>query len=103
NFTACFGESWPARDLRRLAMPLLAISGEDSPAVTRRLTDKLVDAAGDAAGEVTAARLFGAGHMAPLTHAAVVNALIARHIRLAGESGARESRSGSFRRSSAAA
>src|SRR3546814_12507331 len=22
NFTACFGESWPARDLRRLALPL---------------------------------------------------------------------------------
>jgi len=99
NFTACFGESWPLSDLRRLTMPLLAISGEDSPAVTRRLTDKLIDAA----GEATAARLFGAGHMAPLTHAAAVNALIERHVRLAEENSASAPQGASFRRPSAAA
>jgi pimeloyl-ACP methyl ester carboxylesterase len=99
NFTACFGESWPLSDLRRLAIPLLAISGEDSPAVTRRLTDKLIDAA----GEATAARLFGAGHMAPLTHAAAVNALIERHVRLAEEISASAPQGAPFRQPSAAA
>lgn len=99
NFTACLGESWPLAEVSRLAMPLLAISGEASPAVTRRLTDKLVDAA----GEATAARLFGAGHMAPLTHPAAVNALIERHVRLAEAADASAPRGASFRRRDAAA
>jgi pimeloyl-ACP methyl ester carboxylesterase len=99
NFTACFGESWPAGEVSRLTMPLLAVSGSDSPAVGRWLTDKLVDAA----REATAARLFGAGHMAPLTHAAVVNTLIERHVRLAEENDASVPQGAPFRQSSAAA
>lgn len=99
NFTACFGESWPVRELRRLAMPLLAISGAQSPAVAQCLTDKIVDTA----GEVTAARLFDAGHMAPLTHAPVVNALIERHVRRCEENGAAHFRGAPFRRRRAAA
>jgi pimeloyl-ACP methyl ester carboxylesterase len=79
NFTACFGETWHPSDAAGLAMPLLTIAGGRSPAVARHLVDKLVDAAPD----VTAARHFDAGHMAPLTHAASVNDLIERHIRLA--------------------
>lgn len=77
NFTACFGESWPVWELRHLSVPLLAICGENSPEVGRRIVDKLVDAAPD----VISARLFGAGHMAPVTHPTAVNALIERHIR----------------------
>lgn len=99
NFTACLGESWPLSDLRRLTMPLLVIGGDRSPAVTRCLTDKIVDAA----GEVTAARLFGAGHMAPLSHPAAVNALVGRHVRLAEQTAAARSRGAPFRRSNAAA
>lgn len=79
NFVACFGETWHLSEIGQLAMPLLTITGERSPAVARHLVDKLVDAARD----VTAARLFDAGHMAPLTHAADVNGLIERHVRLA--------------------
>ncbi|HEY9549426.1 MAG TPA: hypothetical protein VIR45_07985, partial [Kiloniellaceae bacterium] len=75
------------------------IGGETSPAVTRQLTDKLVDTA----REVTAARLFGAGHMAPLTHPAAVNALIERHIRLAEAADASAPRGASFRQRDAAA
>lgn len=81
NFAACFGETWHQSEIGKLAMPLLTIAGGRSPAVARHLADKLVDAGRD----VTAARLFDAGHMSPLTHAADVNALIERHIRLAGE------------------
>lgn len=99
NFTACFGESWPVTEIARLAMPLLFVSGQASPAVARRLTDKLVDAARD----VTAARLFDAGHMAPLTHAAAVNALIERHVRLAEGETSSAPQGAPFRRSSVAA
>src|SRR5690606_17234934 len=99
NFTACFGESWPVWELRRLAMPLLAISGADSPEVGRCLVDKLVDAA----AEVISARLFGAGHMAPITHPAAVNARVERHIRLAEGAMAPSAGGASFRRASAAA
>jgi pimeloyl-ACP methyl ester carboxylesterase len=99
NFAAVLGESWPAEDIARLPMPLLTVAGSASPEVTRRLVDKLVDAAGN----VTAARVFGAGHMAPLTHAAAVNALIARHIRLAEETEVAARRHAAFRGSFAAA
>lgn len=79
NFAVLLRETWPLADVARLAVPLLAITGETSPAVGLRLTDKLVDTA----PEVTAARIFGAGHMVPVTHADAVNALIERHLRLA--------------------
>lgn len=76
NFAVLLRETWPLADVTRLAMPLLAVTGETSPEVGRRLTEKLVDTA----PEVTAARIFGAGHMAPVTHAAAVNTLIERHV-----------------------
>ena len=79
NFTACFGETWHQAEVAGLTVPLLTISGGHSPAVARHLVDKLVDVAPD----VTAARLFDAGHMAPLSHETSVNSLIGRHIRLA--------------------
>ena len=99
NFTACFAESWPVWDLRSLTVPLLAISGTASPEVGRRLLDKVVDAAPD----VTSARLFGAGHMAPITHAAAVNALIERHVRLAEGAMFPTAGGATFRRASVAA
>ena len=79
NFAAVLGETWPVEAMARLAMPVLTIAGSESPAVTRRLADKIVDSARD----VTAARVFRAGHMAPITHAATVNCLIERHVRRA--------------------
>ncbi len=95
NFTACFGETWHPTEIAGLAMPLLTISGGRSPAVAGHLVDKLVDAAQD----VTAARLFDAGHMSPLTHASGVNSLIRRHIRLAEEGAPAVSREAPFRAS----
>jgi pimeloyl-ACP methyl ester carboxylesterase len=99
NFTACFGESWAETEFARLSMPLLTIAGERSPAVARRLVDKIVDHA----PAVTAARVFDAGHMAPLTHAAAVNGLIERHIRLAEEVSSSVSTGAPFRRPGVAA
>lgn len=99
NFAACFGESWPIWELRRLTLPLLAISGDASPEVGRCLVDKLVDAAPD----VTSARLFGAGHMAPITHPTAVNALIERHVRQAEHALTPTAGGDPFRRASVAA
>lgn len=99
NFALVLAESWPTASIARLKMPLLTIAGSESPAVTRRVTDIVVDAAGD----VTAARIFGAGHMAPITHAASVNSLIERHVRLAEAKGSSVQRRIYFRRRSAAA
>ncbi|MGD1878667.1 MAG: alpha/beta fold hydrolase [Kiloniellaceae bacterium] len=79
NFAALFAECWPAAAVARLEIPLLTIAGGCSPTVARQVSDRILDAATD----ITAARVFGAGHMAPLTHAGTVNALIVRHLHLA--------------------
>ncbi|GAB4376729.1 MAG: hypothetical protein Kow00114_40590 [Kiloniellaceae bacterium] len=99
NFTAVLDERWPVADVARLRCPLLTVTGAQSPAVARQVTDRILDAAPAA----TAARVFRAGHMAPLTHAATVNALIGRHIRLAGAAEGPAARAPRFRRTSAAA
>ena len=99
NFASALGESWPLTTVARLGMPLQTITGERSPEVTQRLTEKLIDTASD----VTAARVFAAGHMAPLTHAASVNSLIERHIRLAEEKEVSALRRAAFHGSPAAA
>jgi len=99
NFTAVLDESWPVADVARLVCPLQTITGAQSQAVARQVTDRILDAV----PAVTAARLFRAGHMSPLTHAATVNALIERHIRLSEAVEGPAARVPVFRRTSAAA
>ena len=77
NFFAVLGETWPPEKLARLPMPVLTITGSESPAVTRRLVERIVDTAPN----VTSALVFGAGHMAPITHGETVNCLIEQHLR----------------------
>lgn len=60
----------------QLDVPALVLGGERSPAAARRVTELLAAALPRARREVVA----GAGHMGPLTHAAVVDALIAEHV-----------------------
>jgi len=99
NFTAVLDESWPVADVAQLVCPLQTITGAQSQAVARQVTDRILDAV----PAVTAARIFRAGHMSPLTHAATVNALIERHIRLAEAVEGAAARVPVFRRTSAAA
>ena len=70
---ALFGEPTPESALRALDMPVLLLVGSRSPlssrAVARRLAGLLP--------EVEYLELEGLGHMAPVTHADVVNARIA--------------------------
>ena len=79
NFEAVLGETWPLEDLARLSVPIQVVAGNRSPAVTRRLVELLIDSA----PAVTGTRIFAAGHMAPVTHGASVNAAIVHHIRRA--------------------
>lgn len=62
-----------------IAAPTLLLGGERSPMTEQRVLARLAAALPHAAHHV----LRGAGHMGPITHAAEVNAAIARHIRAA--------------------
>ncbi|MGI9476134.1 MAG: alpha/beta fold hydrolase [Hyphomicrobiaceae bacterium] len=73
NFTAAFSETWPASVCQRILCPTLIVSAEHSRGPTRRVAEILVGAIGQARLE----RIAGAGHMAPITHADLVNPLIA--------------------------
>ncbi|HMB48534.1 MAG TPA: hypothetical protein VKN63_09690, partial [Afifellaceae bacterium] len=79
DFAATIGETWPLADARKLAMPVLLMMGLQSQPVALRITEMLAET-------ISGARLivvpYG-GHMAPVTHAAIVNSAIARHVRMA--------------------
>ena len=76
EWDAAFREPTPRSALAALDVPVLYITGSDSPASARgvaRLLTKTLP-------RVTAVEIEGAGHMAPVTHPDRVNALIARHL-----------------------
>jgi pimeloyl-ACP methyl ester carboxylesterase len=72
DFQALLAEPATLADMAQLDMPALVLSGAASPLSTRRVAAALADALPNA----TAVQTQG-GHMAPITHAAVVNPLIA--------------------------
>ena len=76
DFAALFAEPTPPGAYRRLSCPVLIIRAQQAPAPTRLIAETLPSRLRLARLEVVA----GAGHMGPLTHAAQVNALIARHV-----------------------
>jgi pimeloyl-ACP methyl ester carboxylesterase len=76
DFRALTDEPTPTTSYGALRFPVLIIRGEHAPAPTRLIAELL-------ATLIPTARLVvigGAGHMGPLTHAAAVNAAIARHV-----------------------
>ena len=70
-------EGTPLDAYRALTQSTLLLSGEKTPAPTRRIAELLTGAIPGAQRSIIA----GAGHMAPLTHAKQVNALIVEHLR----------------------
>lgn len=74
--TSLMADRAGASDYAAVTAPTLLLAGERSPVAARRVTEVLAGGMARARREVIA----GAGHMGPLTHAAVVDALIARHI-----------------------
>lgn len=72
DFQALLNDPGTLNDIALLHMPALVLSGANSPSSTRRLAERLAAALPN----VSAVQTRG-GHMAPITHAAVVNAHIA--------------------------
>ncbi|MBJ7311868.1 alpha/beta fold hydrolase [Rugamonas sp. CCM 8940] len=72
DFQALLGEPATLADLAVLDMPALLLSGQNSPASTRRLAERVAAALPNASALQTKG-----GHMAPISHAAVVNAALA--------------------------
>ena len=60
-----------------IAVPTLILGGADSPLTERRVVEKL----GAALPNARAHLFDGVGHMGPITHAPLVNAAIAEHVR----------------------
>jgi pimeloyl-ACP methyl ester carboxylesterase len=71
DFQALLGEPASLQDLDMLRMPALVMHGKHAPASTRRVVTALADALPDARLQVT-----DGGHMAPITHADAVNAVL---------------------------
>ncbi len=72
DFHALLSEPATLADMAQLDMPALVLSGSASPLSTRRVAARLAEALPNA----TTVQTKG-GHMAPITHAAAINPLIA--------------------------
>jgi pimeloyl-ACP methyl ester carboxylesterase len=72
DFQALLGEQASLADLAGMELPVLVLSGRNSPLSTRRLAEQLAAALPNASASQTKG-----GHMAPITHGAAVNPLIA--------------------------
>ncbi|NMG76223.1 alpha/beta fold hydrolase [Aromatoleum diolicum] len=76
DFHATVNEPIRLEDLRSMAVPTLLLQGTSSPLPTRRICERLAHTLPDA--KLTS--IPGAGHMAPLTHRAQVNAMVMTQI-----------------------
>jgi pimeloyl-ACP methyl ester carboxylesterase len=72
DFQALLSEPATLADMAGLDMPALVLSGRGSPLSTRRVAERLAAALPNASAVQTQG-----GHMAPITHAGVVNPLLA--------------------------
>jgi pimeloyl-ACP methyl ester carboxylesterase len=76
EWSALFAEATPLSAYASLHLPTLYLVGCKSPASAREVARLLTKTLPD----VTTLELEGAGHMAPITHPATVNAVIESHI-----------------------
>ena len=72
NFTAMFGDLTRLADCCRIDVPTLVLRGSASPRPSRRLAEMVAETIPEAVVHT----IDGAGHMAPLTHAAAVVAQV---------------------------
>jgi pimeloyl-ACP methyl ester carboxylesterase len=75
DFRALFHAPFSLDDYAELGMPVCLIAGRQSPASSRRVAELLASTLG--CSELT---WIDAGHMAPITHAALVNPIMERFI-----------------------
>jgi pimeloyl-ACP methyl ester carboxylesterase len=76
EWDAAFGEPTPLSAFAALDVPVLCLTGSDSPASSREVARLLTKTL----PRVTAVEIEGVGHMGPITHPDRVNALIERHL-----------------------
>jgi pimeloyl-ACP methyl ester carboxylesterase len=76
QFEALFADAVPLSHYAQIAVPVLMVSGGRTRAITRRVGELLHQAMPHAASEVIAE----AGHMGPVTHAGMFNALLQRFL-----------------------
>jgi pimeloyl-ACP methyl ester carboxylesterase len=76
EWDAVFREPTPLSAFAALDVPVLCITGSESPASSRGVARLLTKAL----PRVTAVEIEGVGHMGPVTHPDRVNALIGRHL-----------------------
>ncbi len=81
DFNAILSEANVAAAAAALRVPTLLVSGGLSPYLTQRIVARLATIIGGAQMR----HLTGAGHMLPMTHAAIINPEIVRHIARADE------------------
>lgn len=75
NFSSVFADGARAADYRRIGVPVLMLRGSESPRGVARVADRIAAALPRAEQRTIA----GAGHMLPVTHAAVVAAAVTEH------------------------
>jgi pimeloyl-ACP methyl ester carboxylesterase len=76
EWDAAFMEPTPLEGLAAVDVPILLLTGSESPAASRAVARLLMKTL----PRVTAVEIEGVGHMAPVTHSDRVNALIERHL-----------------------
>ena len=76
DFSRCFSEHWTLEDLSALTMPVLVLTGMDSPEIAQNVATKVANAVPQA----RLAILPGAGHMTPVHEPEWVNPRIYEHI-----------------------
>jgi pimeloyl-ACP methyl ester carboxylesterase len=81
EWEAAFGEPTPRAAFGALDVPVLCITGSDSPASSREVARLLTKTL----PRVTAVEIEGVGHMGPITHPDRVNALIERYLDEGGQ------------------
>ena len=76
HFEALFAAAWGPGVLSRLTMPILLMYGSHTRAPARRVVELL----GAAMPHAQPRELSGAGHLGPITHAALVNDCMTTHL-----------------------
>jgi len=76
DFQALFGSSISIKDLKKMKMPVLYLSGRKSPLSTRRIAEIIASSMSN----VRLHKLEAMGHLGPVTHAQKVNAMIGEFV-----------------------
>ena len=80
DFSAAFSENWPVEVCSELDMPILAVMGMQGPAPAQRTAEIIAEAVPSAQLRL----VVDGGHMAPVTHSAIVNTMIGEFLDNAG-------------------